>query len=1006
MGAAFKKAPTMKSLLTGLISLAASSTAPAAFVTTTYVGPVGGSWNLSANWSDGLPNDGLLGNTYHAVLGAPTTVNMLASVGVTQLTVAAGASLLIANDVDPILNGASVLNNGLIQLASTGNSTILQLNSPEVILSGSGALEGLDLNAAVLSINAQRRLTNSAGHTIRGSMSLGSNIMFLTNQGLIEATHPSGLVLDLSGGSASNSNTGVLRAKAGSTLTILGTEIDSSGGLIVGDGGTVDINASSIVGPTFLALNGGQLRLVGGGSSLTNPSIAAGALLRAVNDNDPTLLGTMTNQGIFRLESAGNVTALQLNSPDVLFEGGGSVEGLNQNALIFSIGAVRRLTNRPDHAFRGSMSLGGNNTLLTNEGLIEATEPAGLTLDLTGGAGSNFNLGTLRAGPGSTLTIAGSEFDNTGGTIIADGGTVDISSSTIVNAFLTEEGDGALRLLGGSSVLINPQMDAGATLHVLNDNDPIVAGTVLNEGVIRLESAGNVTALQLNSPDVLFEGGGSVEGLNQNALIFSIGAVRRLTNRPGHAFRGSMSLGGNNTLLTNEGLIEATEPAGLTLDLTGGAGSNFNLGTLRAGPGSTLTIAGSEFDNAGGTILADGGFVDLNSSTIINGLLDSTGAGAIRAAGGVSTLADVTVASGAHLRVLNDSDPIFQQTITNNGLISWESSGSATVMQLNSPVVQLAGTGVLTGTDTTGNIVQSIGAVRRLINGATHAIRGGWSLGASITDITNLGVILADSPAGMVIAPSTDFNNQGVLSVALDGSLTIQPGLFLQSGTFQVASGRTATRNGGPISQSAGGTQIDGTLVISGGFPFSLNGGALRGNGLIQASAVNSAGGTIAPGGDLGQLTLTGTVSFDGASTFEVQVAGRPDSGENDLLACAGSATLAGTIRAIIAGAYSPRPTDEFTVLTAGARVGTFAFVESCEPVEVTYTDTSVVIRFPSSTGVVGDLNGDGLVNGADLGLLLGFWGPCIAGCCPGDFDDDDRVDGADIGVLLANWTP
>ncbi|MFO0872896.1 MAG: hypothetical protein U0575_02855 [Phycisphaerales bacterium] len=65
-----------------------------------------------------------------------------------------------------------------------------------------------------------------------------------------------------------------------------------------------------------------------------------------------------------------------------------------------------------------------------------------------------------------------------------------------------------------------------------------------------------------------------------------------------------------------------------------------------------------------------------------------------------------------------------------------------------------------------------------------------------------------------------------------------------------------------------------------------------------------------------------------------------------------------------------------------------------------------------SGTGVmrcaiVGDLNDDGLVNGADLGLLLGAWGPCppFRIGCLGDFNFDGEVDGADLGVLLGNWT-
>ncbi len=85
------------------------------------------------------------------------------------------------------------------------------------------------------------------------------------------------------------------------------------------------------------------------------------------------------------------------------------------------------------------------------------------------------------------------------------------------------------------------------------------------------------------------------------------------------------------------------------------------------------------------------------------------------------------------------------------------------------------------------------------------------------------------------------------------------------------------------------------------------------------------------------------------------------------------------------------------------------------------------------------DLNGDGLINGADLGLLLSQWGDCppppeapkapeapaaagnsrrggaanagggVAGLpvppCPGDLNGDGSVNGADLGLLLSAWT-
>lgn len=50
-----------------------------------------------------------------------------------------------------------------------------------------------------------------------------------------------------------------------------------------------------------------------------------------------------------------------------------------------------------------------------------------------------------------------------------------------------------------------------------------------------------------------------------------------------------------------------------------------------------------------------------------------------------------------------------------------------------------------------------------------------------------------------------------------------------------------------------------------------------------------------------------------------------------------------------------------------------------------------------------GDADGDGTVDGADLGALLGAWGPCAG--CPADLDGDGAVGAADVGIVLANWS-
>jgi V8-like Glu-specific endopeptidase len=58
----------------------------------------------------------------------------------------------------------------------------------------------------------------------------------------------------------------------------------------------------------------------------------------------------------------------------------------------------------------------------------------------------------------------------------------------------------------------------------------------------------------------------------------------------------------------------------------------------------------------------------------------------------------------------------------------------------------------------------------------------------------------------------------------------------------------------------------------------------------------------------------------------------------------------------------------------------------------------------PIDTGpCIGDLNGDGTVNGADLAILLGAWGQ------PGgiaNLDGNGQVNGADLAILLGAWGP
>ncbi len=165
--------------------------------------------------------------------------------------------------------------------------------------------------------------------------------------------------------------------------------------------------------------------------------------------------------------------------------------------------------------------------------------------------------------------------------------------------------------------------------------------------------------------------------------------------------------------------------------------------------------------------------------------------------------------------------------------------------------------------------------------------------------------------------------------------------------------------------------------------------------------------GRLRPGGEdqPGGFPINGNLSLHDTGRLEIDVAGTAPVSGHDQVQVSGDVVLGGALRVKFLPAAAPMVGDQYVVLAAGegSISGAFSAVGSDQggSYQATIVGSDVVLTVVAPP-VPGDVNGDGSVDGADLGLLLASWGPCE---CNEDLNGDGVVDGADLGLLLASWT-
>jgi hypothetical protein len=513
---------------------------------------------------------------------------------------------------------------------------------------------------------------------------------------------------------------------------------------------------------------------------------------------------------------------------------------------------------------------------LVNSGTLSASTTAVSVNNVTQFSGGISNSGTIGSTNGNGIVLVLNTFGSFGGSI-ANTGTINANSGIGVLA------TGVSLFSGGISN--SRTINAGqAGIEVGTFNGPLVStfvGGIVNTGTITATTGDGVLvtgfgiALQLPT----FSGGivnnGTVHG---NTTGISLQFVSN--------FSGGIANGGTITVVSTPGPLVAPGigVAGVST-FTGGITNSGTISSMSAN-GAGILVAG--IANGLTPVTSFSGGI-INSGTINATLFGiDVGAGVItRFDGGITNSGSITAQTGIFL---GNAVASFSGAISNSGNITGTAGIAIDVLTAQKAIT----------------INQSAGTITGAIQLSSHG------------DILN---ISGGAIAGSIVGPGA----AGTINFALGANTFIYGAPYSFSGINQVnVSSGTVILNGTNsatnVAVSGGNLQVgdaaDPAASLTG--TVGVTGGMLSGHGTVIGDVSIGNGGTLAPGGSIGTLTIQGNLVFAAAASYMVEISAVGSSSTR----VTGTATLGGTVR-ITSPTNTYRFNSPYTILTSGGRGGT-----------------------------------------------------------------------------------
>jgi autotransporter-associated beta strand protein len=286
-----------------------------------------------------------------------------------------------------------------------------------------------------------------------------------------------------------------------------------------------------------------------------------------------------------------------------------------------------------------------------------------------------------------------------------------------------------------------------------------------------------------------------------------------------------------------------------------------------------------------------------------------------------------------------------------------------------------------------------------------------WNSGNFVAG--NLLLSAAGSDGTVDFQNPIDLNGAPRVIVARNGTAAIDA---VVSGVISGTAASLQKNNDGALALNAANTYDGGTIIDQGpllannttgsavgtGDVSILDAGVLGGTGFVgtagDASNVSvQLGGRINPGVTIGQLTVSGDVTFGAGSFLDVDL----DGGGFDKLAITGGATLDGTLNVVVPEGFVATPGSTYQVLTSTSGVtGQFAGLtwNGSNSWTAQYGANSVTLIAGASAGFASDFDLDGDVDSADLTRWKANFGLASGGTkALGDATGDGVVNGGDF---------